>query len=195
MPPLATKIAGITEYADVVTFTPDDSIAPTSATQGTTDVPVLKFTLNTQVAFTQWSTLKIARTGQGAIQTQGSNDDIAMIKIYRDANFDGILEPGYVDVLIGTGSFISPDPNGTQPNSAVVNLFKTEVLNPTPQTYFIAYDIAVGATSNNAEGVTIQDPGWFSGSFVGNGTNGVDTVSSANLPHNSRMKSRSARSW
>jgi hypothetical protein len=182
IPPLLTKTATITEYPDVVTFTPDDSIAPTSETQGTTDVPIMKFTLKTPVSFARWTNLKLQRQGQGAVQTQGSNDDVALIKIYRDANFDGLLEPN-IDVLIGTGTFVTPDPTGAQTKVAIVNLLKTELLNPTPQTYFIAYDIAVGATSNNAEGVTIQDPGWFSGSFV---PNGPDTVSAANFPHNSR---------
>jgi hypothetical protein len=181
VPPLTTKTAGILPYPDTVLFTPNDAIAPTSAWQGDLDVPVLKFTLQTQVSFTQWSTLKVARIGQGAIQTQGSNNDIATVKIYRDANFDGLLEPD-TDVLIGTGTFVTPDPTGTAPNSMVITLFKPEQLSPTPQTYFIAYDIATGATSNNAEGVSIQDPGWFGGSFV---PSGVDTMASTNLPHSS----------
>ena len=99
VPPLTTKTAGILEYPDSVLFTPDDTIAPTSATQGDKDVPVLKFTLKTPVSFARLTSLKIQRIGQGSIQTQGSNDDIAQVKIYRDANFDGILEPtcGRVD--------------------------------------------------------------------------------------------------
>jgi hypothetical protein len=181
VPPLTTKTAGILPYPDTALFTPNDAIAPTSATQGDHDVPVLKFTLQTQVSFTQWSTLKIARIGAGAVQTQGSNNDIAEVKIYRDANFDGLLEPN-TDVLIGTGAYITPDPTGTAPNTLVITLFKSEQLSPTPQTYFIAYDIATGATSNNAEGVSIQDPGWFGGSFI---PSGVDTMASSNLPHNS----------
>src|SRR5207253_1905781 len=93
-----------------------------------------------------------------------------------------LLEPG-TDVLIGTGTFVHPDPTGTAANTLVITLFKNEQLSPTPQTYFIAYDIATGATSNNAEGLTIQDPGWFGGSFV---PSGVDTMDATNLPHNSR---------
>ena len=111
VPPLTTKTAGILEYPDAVLFTPDDAIAPASATQGDTDVPILKFTLKTPVSFAQLSALKIARIGQGSIQTQGSNDDIAQVKIYRDANFNGVLDPT-VDVLIGTGTFAQPDPHG-----------------------------------------------------------------------------------
>ena len=181
-PPLTTKNAGILEYPDAVLFTPDDSIAPASATQGDTNVPVLKFTLKTPVSFATLTSLKVARTGQGSIQTQGSNDDIALVKIYRDANFNGTLDPT-VDVLIGTATFITPDPTGTAANTIAVNLFKPEVLDPTGQTYFIAYDFATGATSNNSEGVSIQDPGWFSGSFV---PAGVDTMRADNMPHNSR---------
>jgi len=181
VPPLTTKTAGILNYPDAVLFTPDDTIAPASATQGDKDVPILKFKLNTAVAFTQLTALKISRIGQGSIQTQGSNDDIAQVKIYRDANFDGILEPA-VDVLIGTGTFAQPDPDGTGAKTTVINLFKTETINPTGSTYFIAYDIATGATSNNAEGLTIQDPGWFSGSFI---PAGVDTMRADNMPHNS----------
>src|SRR5207302_551799 len=161
----------------------DTTISPTSATQGDKDVPILKFTLKTPVSFARLNALKIARIGQGAIQTQGSNDDVAQVKIYRDANFNGLLDPA-VDVLIGTGTFVSPDPNGTAAKTTVINFFKTETINPTGQTYFIAYDIATGATSNNSEGLTIQDPGWFSGSFV---PNGVDTMRSDNLPRDSRF--------
>ncbi len=182
-PPLTTKLAGILEYKDAVLFTPDDSIVPLSATQGDKDVPILKFTMKTPVSFATLSSLKIARIGQGAVQTQGSNEDIAQVKIYRDANFNGILDPT-VDVLIGTGTFITPDPTGTAAKATVINLFKTETINPTGQTYFIAYDIATGATSNNSEGLTIQDPGWFSGSFV---PNGADTMRADNLPHDSRQ--------
>jgi hypothetical protein len=181
VPPLTTKTAGILEYADAVLFTPDDTIAPTSATQGDKDVPVLKFTLKTPVSFARLSALKIARLGQGSIQTQGSNDDVAEVKIYRDANFNGVLDP-MVDVLIGTGTFAQPDPNGTGAKTTAINLFKAETINPSGQTYFIAYDIATAATSNNSEGLTIQDPGWFSGSFV---PAGVDTMRPDNMPHNS----------
>jgi hypothetical protein len=105
-----------------------------------------------------------------------------MVKIYRDANFNGTLDPT-VDVLIGTGTFITPDPTGTVANNTTITLFKPEVINPTGQTYFIAYDIATKATSNNSEGVSIQDPGWFSGSFI---PAGVDTMRADNMPHNSR---------
>jgi len=182
VPPLTTKTAGILEYPDSVLFTPDDSIAPTSATQGDQDVPILKLTLKTPVSFARFSSLKIARTGQGSIQTQGSNDDIALVKIYRDANFNGILDPA-VDVLIGTGTFAQPDPNGTGAKTTVINFFKAETVNPSGSTYFIAYDIATQATSNNSDGLTIQDPGWFSGSFV---PAGVDTMRPDNLPHDSR---------
>ncbi|HVO32501.1 MAG TPA: hypothetical protein VMU17_01220, partial [Elusimicrobiota bacterium] len=183
IPPLTTKNSGLTEYPDAVLFTPDDSLTPVSATQGDTDVPVLKFSLKTPVSYARLTSLKVARIGQGAIQTQGSNDDIALVKLYRDANFDGILEPD-VDVLLGTGTFTSPDPNGTNAKNTTITLFKTETLNPTGQTYFLAYDIATGATSNNSEGVSIQDPGWFNGSFV---PAGVDYVRADNLPHNSRQ--------
>jgi len=113
-PPLTTKSAVIAEYSDAVLFTPDDSIAPISATQGDQNVPVLKFTLKTPVSFARISAIKIGRIGQGAIQTQGSNDDIGLIKIYRDANFNGLLDPA-VDVLVGTGTFVTPDPTGTAP--------------------------------------------------------------------------------
>src|SRR5258706_3492725 len=182
-PPLTTKSALIAEYSDAVLFTPDDSIAPISATQGDQNVPVLKFTLKTPVSFARISAIKIARIGQGAIQTQGSNDDIGLIKIYRDANFNGLLDPA-VDVLVGTGTFVTPDPTGTAAKTTTITLFKNETINPTGQTYFVAYDIATGATSNNSEGLTIQDPGWFSGSFLP--PPGVDTMRSDNMPHNSR---------
>ena len=182
VPPLTTKTAGLLEYSDAVVFTPDDSVAPNSATQGDTDVPILKFTLKTPVSFARLSALKVSRIGQGSIQTQGSNDDIAQVKIYRDVNFNGILDPA-ADVLIGTGTFAQPDPTGTGAKTTVINFFKTETINPSGSTFFVAYDIATGATSNNSEGLTIQDPGWFTGSFV---PAGVDTMRADNMPHDSR---------
>ena len=68
-------------------------------------------------------------------------------------------------------------------DGSTINFFKTETINPSGSTYFVAYDIATGATSNNSEGLSIQDPGWFSGSFV---PAGVDTMRADNMPHNSR---------
>jgi len=130
VPPLTTKTAGILEYSDAVLFTPDDSIAPASATQGDKDVPILKFTLKTPVSFASVSSIKVGRIGQGSIQTQGSNDDIAQVKVYRDANFNGVLDPT-VDVLIGTGTFAQPDPNGTGAKTTTVTIVATADPRPT----------------------------------------------------------------
>ncbi|MFA5975390.1 MAG: hypothetical protein WC859_04410 [Elusimicrobiota bacterium] len=180
-PPLTTKEATLSEYPDQVTFIPDDTVAPNGATQGDLNVPILKFTLQTDVSYAYLSSLKVSRNGQGNLQTLGSNDDIALIKVYRDANFNEVIDGS--DILVGTGSYTTPDPTGTQPKTTTVNFLRTETLTPTPQTYFIAYDIALGATSNNAEGVGIQDPGWFNGSFI---PAGVDAMLPDNLPHDSR---------
>ena len=49
-PPLATQIAAITEYPDLVTFAPDTTVTPVYATQGDKDVPILKFSLKTGVS-------------------------------------------------------------------------------------------------------------------------------------------------
>jgi len=68
---------------------------PNSATQGDTPTfPILKFTLKTPVSFARLSALKVSRIGQGSIQTQGSNDDIAQVKSTATSNFNGILDPG-----------------------------------------------------------------------------------------------------
>src|SRR5262249_48567423 len=79
-----TKNATLSEYPDLVTFVPDTTITPTYATQGDKDVPIMKFSMGTNVSLAQFNSLKISRVGAGPIQTQGSNDDIALVKIYRD---------------------------------------------------------------------------------------------------------------
>ncbi len=181
-PPLTTKLAAFSEYPDQVSFSPDTSITPVYATQGDKDIPILKFSLRSNVSTALFNTLKISRKGAGAVQTQGSNDDIGLVKVYRDVNFNGILEPT-TDELISSGTFVQPDPNGTNPKTVQLTI-KDQLLSPTTQTYFVAYDIATGATSNNTEGLTIIDPGWFGGSFT---PIGVDQMLPNGIPVESRQ--------
>ena len=119
-----------------------------------TNVPVLKFTLKTPVSFATLTSLKVGGIGQRFDSDTGIQLRLPT-KIYRDANFNGTLDPA-VDVLIGTATYLTPDPTGTVANTVAVNLFKPETINPTGSTYFIAYDFATGATSNNSEGVSIN---------------------------------------
>ena len=104
------------------------------------------------------------------------------MKIYRDVNFNGILEPNTGGLIISTGTFLQPDPNGT--NTKTLDLaIKPQTISPTSQTYFVTYDIATGATSNNTEGLTISNPGYFAGSLS---PAGVDSMAPLNFPTTSR---------
>jgi len=58
-----------------------------------------------------WNRLQVQRIGQGRPRSQGSNDDIALIKIYRDVNFDGLLETRHGPALIGTGNLCAAGPD------------------------------------------------------------------------------------
>ncbi|MCB4757669.1 MAG: hypothetical protein LHV69_11680, partial [Elusimicrobia bacterium] len=164
-PPIDTSRTNILEAVDKVTLSVDD-IARTLANLGGTyqaarNVPVLRFTLTTDVSQAQWTSIRVERLGASAdpAYPYGHNADVKLVKVWRDANFNDQLDSSDELLSGGTEQFSLTDENDRVER---VNLVSPVLLSPTPRSFFISYDIGDGAEAGASVGLKIGDLSWVS---------------------------------
>ena len=122
--------------------------------EGEADWIIMNPEIDFRAVFEQFDTFLVGRRTFETMARAGRGETPGMKTFVFSRTLRQQDYPG-VTVERKAGTFVTPDPNGTAAQTSIVTLFKTETINPTGQTYFLAYDIATGATSNNSEGVTI----------------------------------------
>jgi len=166
--PYLTNQIPISEYHDTITFEPwpwsdpvnnRDILSGVVTNQGDTNLPVMKFRLMTDTADAIWTKMRVERIGTGAPgqPVTGSNADVAYVKIYSDSNFNQTLD--IADSLISSGTDQFPlDAVGP---TVDITLMAPQTLRPTPQVFFVVYDIALTATANDSVGIRVKDRSWI----------------------------------
>jgi hypothetical protein len=166
--PYVAPSAPVVEYPDVCTFQPwpwynpdteKDVLSNVTLTQGDKNVPVLKFRLQTNMSEAIWSKLRVERIGTGAPgqPVSGSNADVQYVKIYADANNNGVLDAA--DTLLSSGTDQFPlDAAGPTTDIA---LTVPQTLRPSWQYYFVVYDVSLTAHASNSIGIRLKDRSWI----------------------------------
>jgi len=124
--------------------------------QGSLDVPMLLFSLWTDVSQATFEKLRVERLGTSQLVSQqyGLNSDIAAIKIYLDADFTKTLSAGDQLISSGLDTFNLTDENDTQ---KLINLTVPQRIGTTATNFFVAYDIGYTCRAQNTVGVKIPD--------------------------------------
>ncbi|OVE77049.1 hypothetical protein BVX98_03780 [bacterium F11] len=162
--PYISGRSSIKEAIDIVTLGVDD-IAKDLANQGGTyqasvNVPMLRFTLTTDISQAYWSAIRLERTGTSA-QPEfpfGHNSDVKYVKIWRDINFNDVLDAS--DELL-SGSTVSF--NLSDDNDRIINipLNSPILVSNRARSYFVSYDVGEGAEAEASLGVRIGDLSWI----------------------------------
>jgi hypothetical protein len=150
---------------DTMTMSAPTSQAPGSATQGQTDVSILRFTLATDANTASWTDIAVAKTGTLP------DADIDTVKIYRD---DG----GTPNSFDGTDTLISPAVTTFSGGSAAITLSAAETITTSAQNYFIVYSFDAFATTGTTAGAELTSNAAFT-------IASPDLVSASNFPGNS----------
>ena len=152
----------ITDYPDEVTCELYD-IAPPSIIQGDSNVPMLWIKMKTGVSEATWKALLIDRIPKYQDAQQGAgggtNRDIKYIKIYRDANLDGVLNIGD-DPLISSGT--DQFPSDFVGNTKLIYLNEPQRIGALSwKSYLIAVDVAPTALRDNTLGLSLMSESYF----------------------------------
>ncbi|OGS26936.1 MAG: hypothetical protein A2339_04820 [Elusimicrobia bacterium RIFOXYB12_FULL_50_12] len=145
--PITSSTSTIKPTTDILTVTAQDK-APTDSIQGTTNVEMLKLTLSVNANGVIWTGLKLDRTGTA------TDSDISAIKVFYDSNADGIFQS--TDTLVSNGNdlFISGSAN-------LILASPQTILSGANKTYFVALNIAAGATLSNTVGLSLATSNYF----------------------------------
>ncbi|MBI4425538.1 MAG: hypothetical protein HY554_17535, partial [Elusimicrobia bacterium] len=141
------------------------SLAPATTAQGTVNVPLLRLQLWSDRYFAEWNRLIVARAGAG------SDADVSNVRVYRDANGDGLLQasgPG-ADLLVSQGGV-----NTLSAGVATIAL-STQSITSSTATFIVAADVSPIAASGNQLSLQVASPS-------GIRLTAPDVVDSANFP-------------
>jgi hypothetical protein len=162
----------IVEVADNVKLGVDDLAADLIAagiSQGSPNVPLLKFTLQTDVAQANFERIRVERIGSSNINPflpNGSNRDVAAIKVWNDANNDGLFSPNTdVVISVGTNTFNQVDEADRQKEIFITTNPPVVVANGAPRVFFLTYDLSNTVDATNTLGVKIVDHNSITMSF------------------------------
>ncbi|MBI5574363.1 MAG: hypothetical protein HY919_07425 [Elusimicrobia bacterium] len=148
-------------------------ISPPYVIQGDQNKSMVWIKMKTDVSTATWKSILIERIPvyQAAEQGAGggSNKDVQYIKVYRDANLDGVLQVGD-DPLISSG--IDQFPADIVANSKLINLTEPQQINALSwKSYLIVYDVSPTALRDNTLGMKIA-----SNAYIVPEPGGGDTV-------------------
>ncbi|MBI5202111.1 MAG: hypothetical protein HY925_11035, partial [Elusimicrobia bacterium] len=125
-----------------------NNLAPGTTTQGQLNVPMLKLKMWSRAYFVEWNRLVMSRLGAGA------DTDITNIRVFRDLNGDGLLQPtgAGADVLVSV-------PGINTFNTGMVQIaMSTQTITTSTATYFIAMDVSPTAPAGNSVAFQIASP-------------------------------------
>jgi len=156
--------AAIQEAVDKVTLSVDN-VAKTLANlggtyQAATRVPILRFNLTTDISQAYWEGIRVERTGASADPAfpYGHNSDVKYVHIWKDVNFNDQLDASDALLSSATTQFNLADDND---RIKTIPLNNPVLLSPTPQSFFISYDIGEGAEAGASIGVKLGDRSWI----------------------------------
>ncbi|TPW21742.1 MAG: hypothetical protein FD126_386 [Elusimicrobia bacterium] len=137
--PMLTSVTPINQFQNTVTVATASIVPALGAEPGTSNVGLIELTLRTDVSNTSWKSLRVDQAGTAA------DLDVKAVKLFYDLTDTGSFDSGnlnaYEEVTGGTQTFGS---NG--PGSMILTFSTAQPLSPTPKRYFLAVDIATGAT-------------------------------------------------
>jgi hypothetical protein len=119
--------------------------APFSVTQGDTNVVMEEFDLVMSSYTGQFTRLTVTRSGLGL------DTDVAIVKLFYDANSDGVLQ------VLGDTKLSTAVYSGGQ----VILDVPAQTITTANKRFFVTYDIAQTAVSSNTVGVRVAAPGAF----------------------------------
>jgi hypothetical protein len=153
----------IVEVADTVTLGVRDLAADLvnagGTSQGTPDVPFLRFSLRTDVANAVFRSIRVERIGQGAINPAlpfGSNLDVSEIKIWDDANSNQQFDANDIVISVGTNTFNQAVEADTQ-KQIFITTNPPVSIGAVARNFFLTYGISNTADAGNTVGVRIVD--------------------------------------
>ncbi|MFA6091543.1 MAG: hypothetical protein WCU88_00425 [Elusimicrobiota bacterium] len=117
--------------------------APASAVQGTSGAAMLSMNLWMDAYSGQVSGLTVARAGSG------SDADLSRVRLFRDADADGVLSVA-TDVLLASGAFSG---------ASAALTFGAETMTTSTQTWFLACDVSPTAAAGDTFSLRIGAPG------------------------------------
>jgi hypothetical protein len=163
-PPFNSSRSNIVEAQDTVMLSVHDSARDISLTGGTyqaaTNVEVMRFTLTTSLSEAEWTGLRVERIGSSPTQgfsAFGHNSDVKYVKIYRDSNFNDVLDAGDELLSSATTQFSQVDEND---HIVSIPLTTPILLSPTARSFFLSYDIGDNAEAAASVGAKIADLSW-----------------------------------
>jgi hypothetical protein len=139
-----TKTEIIAPTVDTLTVAPSD-LAPAWARAGANDVPIMRLDLSVDANSATLDTMTLDLTGTG------TDSDISAVGLWLDDG-DGSFTGFPADTLLDAGTFAL----GTVTLAAGVT-----VMAATPETLFVTYSIAPGATVGNYVGGRVSDETYF----------------------------------
>jgi hypothetical protein len=163
-PPFSTSKASIIEAVDKVTLSVYDEAKVVSNAGGTyqaaTNVPILRFTLTTDISQAYWQSLRVERTGSSNDPSFpfGHNSDVKYVKVWRDTNFNDQLDGSDELLSYPTVQFNLSDNND---RIKLIDMKNPVLISPTPRSFFLSYDIGEGAEAGASVGVKIGDRSWI----------------------------------
>ncbi|MDD2772399.1 MAG: T9SS type A sorting domain-containing protein, partial [Elusimicrobiales bacterium] len=175
--PYSAGPVDITQYANTVTISTSSLVPGQGAYPGATDVGVMKLALNTDVSKANFLSIKINRGGTS------SDSDVSAVKVYYDANNYGDFLHPLAQYQLITPSTVTFNTDGVA-YSVTLGISTTgsaQQLTPTPANYFVAVDIAPGATVGRTVVLRSLDKNYFSVSVPNRVADGASFTSPALL--------------
>jgi len=153
------------------------SLAPVNTSPGTQNVAMMQLDFSVNTWNSELNGIKIDNrsVGGGIV----SADDIEYIKIYREVTGAGFSP--IEDTQVGSSTAVSGENGG----SGIVTFGTAETISTSSSTYYVVYDIAVGADPSHVLGVYLADASYFDVSSPAQANSGdfpIQTSSDASLP-------------
>ncbi|MCX5789255.1 MAG: hypothetical protein NTX64_12220 [Elusimicrobia bacterium] len=152
--PIGASPATVVQYPNTITVTAAGFGPASPVNAGTSDVGLVKLTLQTNVSKASWSKLHLDRAGIS------SDSDVRAVKLYYDVNQLGYFDSsnvGQYQLLSSTGVTFG----SILPGSTDIWLAPPMTLSAAPRTFFVAVDLSTAAPPGDSVGVRVADPSYL----------------------------------
>ncbi|HRY30641.1 MAG TPA: hypothetical protein P5079_11475, partial [Elusimicrobiota bacterium] len=154
----------ITEAADNVVLgvrdLAGDLVTGNGVKQGSVNIPFLQFSLQTDVSQAEFQAIRVERIGSSNVNPllpEGSNSDVAAIRVWDDANFNLKFDAGDTLISVGTNTFNQAVEADKQKEIAITTSPAVVIGKGAPRVFFLTYDISNSAAATNTVGVKVVD--------------------------------------
>lgn len=145
--PFSSALAQINYSIDIITVTPDVSVAPGAVYQGASAVPLLKLGVKTDKNAAGLAGITLNQIGSAG------DTDISSLRIYKD-NGDGVFNAGQDAAVTGGYAFSG--------GTVAVSFSSIQNVTVSSGAYFIAADIAGAAVPGGTIQLRLADSSYFS---------------------------------